>query len=99
VTLDVDSQRLRAATPAVNSLTAEVEAARGVVVELRRLLDRFSTHLSTATRIFDETVPHTAGDSWIELYHRTGVAALWYAVEDFRSTLEAAVERASGRTT
>ena len=67
------------------------------MVELRQLLDRFSTHLATATRMFDETVSHTADDSWIESCHRTGVAALWLAVADFRSTLELAVERASGR--
>ena len=76
-------------------IAAEVEAAREVVVELRRLLDRFSTHLSNATRMFDETVSHAADDSWIGLCHETGVAALWIVVADFRSSLEAAVERAS----
>lgn len=86
-----------AATAAVNSLAAEVAAAQRVVVELRRLLDRFSDHLWNATRIFDETVSHTADDRWIELCHRTGVAALWIAVADFRFTLDEAVERASGR--
>ena len=96
MTLDVDSDR-RPAVGAGGSLADEVTAAQGVVVELRRLLDRFSTHLSNATRIFDETVTHTADDAWIELCHRTGVAALWIAVADFRSTLEAAVERASIR--
>ena len=80
-----------------HSLASEVAAAQGVVIELRRLLDRFSIHLATATKIFDETVSHTADDSWIELCHRTGVAALWMAVADFRATLEIAVERASGR--
>ena len=79
------------------SLASEVAAAQGVVIELRQLLDRFSTHLATATRMFDETVSHTDDDSWIELCHGTGVAALWMAVADFRSTLEMAVERASGR--
>lgn len=79
------------------SLASEVAAAQGVVIELRRLLDRFSIHLATATKIFDETVSDTADDSWIELCHGTGVAALWMAVADFRSTLEIAVERASGR--
>lgn len=83
--------------PAASSLAAEVAAAQGVVMELRQLLDRFSVHLATATKIFDETVSHTADDSWIELCHRTGVAALWMAVADFRGTLEIAVERASGR--
>lgn len=39
--------------------------------------------------------PTTADDSWIELCHRTGFAALWIAVGDFRSTPNAAVERAS----
>ena len=86
-----------AAGPAVNSLAAEVAAAQSVVLELRRLLDRFSDHLAAATRIFDETVSHTADDRWIELCHRTGVAALWIAVADFRFTLEVAVEWASGR--
>ena len=83
--------------PAASSLAAEVDAAQDVVIELRRLLDRFSNHLTAATRIFDETVSHTADDSWIEMCHGTGVAALWMAVADFRSTLEIAVERASGR--
>ena len=83
--------------PAANSLAAEVTAAQGVVHELRRLLDEFSDHLATATRIFDETVPDTVDDRWIELCHRTGVAALWIAVADFRFTLDQAVERASGR--
>jgi len=97
VTLDLDSKRLCAATLAVDSLAAEVAAAQGVVVDLRRLLDRFSAHLSTATRIFDDTVSHTADDRWIEMCHRTGVAALWIAVGDFHAKLDAAVERASGR--
>ena len=83
--------------PAIDDLAVEVAAAEDVAAELRRLLDRFSNHLSAATRIFDETVSHTAGDSWIELCHRTGVAALWAALGDFRRTLEDAVENASGR--
>jgi hypothetical protein len=83
--------------PAASLLAAEVAAAQGVVIELRQLLDRFSIHLETATRIFDASVSHTIDDSWIELCHGTGVAALWMAVADFRSTLEIAVERASGR--
>jgi hypothetical protein len=83
--------------PAVSSLATEVAAAQDVVIELRHLLDRFSIHLATATKIFDETASHTADDSWIKLCHGTGVAALWMAVADFRVTLEVAVERASGR--
>ena len=86
-----------AAGPAVNSLAAEVAAAQRVVLELRRLLDQFSDHLATATRIFDETVSDTVDDRWIESCHQTGVAALWIAVADFRFTLDEAVERASGR--
>jgi hypothetical protein len=86
-----------AAVPVANSLAAEVMAAQDVVLELRRLLDQFSDHLATATRIFDETVSDTADERWIELCHQTGVAALWIAVADFRFTLEEAVERASGR--
>ncbi len=86
-----------AARPAVNPLAAEVAAAQDVVHELRRLLDRFSDHLATATRMFDETVSDTVDDRWIESCHQTGVAALWIAVADFRFTLDEAVERASGR--
>ena len=89
-------ERITSAPPD-DGLAAEVAAAQDVAAELRHLLDRYSNHLSAATRIFDETVSHTAGDSWIELCHRTGVAALWAALGDFRRTLEDAAERASGR--
>ncbi len=96
MTLDVESLRQSDAV-LFSPLVAEVAAAQGVVVELRRLLDRFSDHLSTATRLFDEMVPDTGDDRWIEMCHRTGVATLWIAVADFRSRLDAAVELSSGR--
>lgn len=96
MTLDIDLRSPAPTLPA-DPLAAEVAAAREVVVELRRLLDCFSIHLASATRIFDETVVSTVDDSWIESCHRTGVAALWLAVADFRAILEVAVERASSR--
>ena len=51
MTLDLDSERLLAASAAARSLATEVAAAQDVVVELRRLLRRFSTWNGPRARI------------------------------------------------
>ena len=49
MTAEVAIDRLSYDAPAVDALAAQVAAAQSVAAEVRRLLDRFSTHLSAAT--------------------------------------------------